>query len=157
MLAGTVLADALRLQHLVSDLLLLAAADERAPPGEAGPVDLDDVVFEQAARLRGLPGLTVDGWTGPARPVSVARASVSRSWPRSPPPAAPRSWWPTRRSAAPASRSMARRTWLIGGVAAAAVIAAGAGVASATGTMPGADTDTSISGEALTRAPATPR
>lgn len=59
-LADTVLADALRLQHLVSDLLLLAAADERAPPGEAGPVDLDDVVFEQAARLRGRPGLTVD-------------------------------------------------------------------------------------------------
>lgn len=47
---------------------------------------------------------------------------------------------------------MARRTWLIGGVAVAAVIAAGAGVASATGTMPGGDTDTAITGDALTKA-----
>jgi hypothetical protein len=47
---------------------------------------------------------------------------------------------------------MARRTWLIGGVAVAAVIAAGAGVASATGTMPGGDTDIAITGDALTKA-----
>ncbi len=59
-LAGTVLAEALRLQGLVDDLLLLARSDEhRTAPG-ARPVDLDDLVFAEAARLRTGGGLQVD-------------------------------------------------------------------------------------------------
>jgi len=51
-LARTVLAEDLRIQHLVEDLLLLARTDEQdvAHPGVI--VDLDDIVFEEAARLR---------------------------------------------------------------------------------------------------------
>jgi len=51
-LAEVVVAEALRLQALVDDLLLLARADERRPASGGRPVDLDDVVFEEAARLR---------------------------------------------------------------------------------------------------------
>ena len=58
-LAEVVLAEALRLQALVDDLLLLARADERRPAAGARPVDLDDVVFAEAARLRA-GGVQVD-------------------------------------------------------------------------------------------------
>ena len=59
-LAGTVLAEALRLQGLVDDLLLLARADEHRPAPGARPVDLDDLVFAEAARLRAGRTLQVD-------------------------------------------------------------------------------------------------
>ena len=58
-LAEVVLAEALRLQALVDDLLLLARADEHRPAAGGRPVDLDDVVFEEAARLRAA-GMQVD-------------------------------------------------------------------------------------------------
>jgi signal transduction histidine kinase len=59
-LAGTVLAEDLRLERLVDDLLWLARADEhRARPPHA-PVDLDDLVLEEATRLRGSQGMRVD-------------------------------------------------------------------------------------------------
>jgi signal transduction histidine kinase len=51
-LASTVLAEDLRIQHLVSDLLLLAATDERNAPRRERPVDLDDLVFAVAGDLR---------------------------------------------------------------------------------------------------------
>jgi signal transduction histidine kinase len=51
-LAEVVLAEALRLQALVDDLLLLARADEGGGAAGARPVDLDDLVFEEATRLR---------------------------------------------------------------------------------------------------------
>lgn len=51
-LAATVLVEDLRVQRLVDDLLLLARADERERAGDASDVDLDDLVFEEAARLR---------------------------------------------------------------------------------------------------------
>lgn len=58
-LAGTVLAEGLRVQQLIDDLLLLARADEDAPvPGQA--VDLDDLVFAEASRLRRATGLRID-------------------------------------------------------------------------------------------------
>lgn len=51
-LAGTVLDEAVRMQRLVEDLLLLARADEDAIRPPQRPVDLDDLVFEEARRLR---------------------------------------------------------------------------------------------------------
>jgi signal transduction histidine kinase len=59
-LAATVHAEALRLQRLVDDLLLLARVDERSLELARRPVDLDDIVFEEANRLRGLGRLGVD-------------------------------------------------------------------------------------------------
>jgi len=62
-LAGTVLDEAVRMQRLVEDLLLLARADEKAIELRRSPVDLDDLVFEEARRLResrGAPRLRID-------------------------------------------------------------------------------------------------
>jgi signal transduction histidine kinase len=58
-LAATVLAEDLRVQRLVEDLLLLARADEHTPQPRR-PVDLDDLVFEEASRLREATSLRVD-------------------------------------------------------------------------------------------------
>jgi signal transduction histidine kinase len=58
-LADVVLAEELRIQRLVEDLLLLARADEHVPPPRA-PVDLDDLAFEEARRLRDTTSLQVD-------------------------------------------------------------------------------------------------
>jgi signal transduction histidine kinase len=57
-LAEPVHADALRLQRLIDDLLLLARADETGLALRRVPVDLDDLVLAEAARLR--PTLDVD-------------------------------------------------------------------------------------------------
>ena len=54
-----VLAEELRMQRLVEDMLLLARADEHATP-QRGPVDLDDLVFDEARRLRSTTGVRVD-------------------------------------------------------------------------------------------------
>ncbi|MFF3400219.1 sensor histidine kinase [Streptomyces sp. NPDC002659] len=51
-LAATVLAEDLRIQHLVDDLLLLARADEHALRPDRRPVDVDDLVLDEARRLR---------------------------------------------------------------------------------------------------------
>lgn len=59
-LATTVLAEDLRIQRLVSDLLLLARADEHSLAQHRRPVDLDDLVFEAARGLRESSGLRVD-------------------------------------------------------------------------------------------------
>jgi len=59
-LAETVLAEDLRMQALVEDLLLLARSDEGSTSMAVGEVDLDDIVFEQARRLRETTALTVD-------------------------------------------------------------------------------------------------
>jgi signal transduction histidine kinase len=58
-LADVVLAEAMRMQRLVEDMLLLARADEHAEPQRA-PVDLDDLVFEEARRLRSANFVRVD-------------------------------------------------------------------------------------------------
>lgn len=60
-LAATVLVAALRVQRLIEDLLLLARADEHSLEARREPVDLDDLVFEEAARLRG--GTSMSGAT----------------------------------------------------------------------------------------------
>lgn len=58
-LADVVLAEELRMQRLVEDMLLLARADEHVAPQRA-PVDLDDLVFEEARRLRSTTAVRVD-------------------------------------------------------------------------------------------------
>lgn len=59
-LAGTVLAEDLRVQGLVDDLLLLARVDEHTLNLRHRPVDLDDLVFDEARRLRATGSLGVD-------------------------------------------------------------------------------------------------
>jgi signal transduction histidine kinase len=59
-LATAVLAEGLRVQRLVEDLLLLAGADEHTLWSPQRPVDLDDLVFDEARRLRGITDLRVD-------------------------------------------------------------------------------------------------
>jgi signal transduction histidine kinase len=67
-LAATVLAEDLRIQRLVEDLLLLARADEHALVPGRRQVDLDDLVFEEARRLRAATDLQVDvGAVSPGR------------------------------------------------------------------------------------------
>ena len=59
-LAATVLAENLRLQRLAEDLLLLTRADEHTLALRKRPVDVDDLVFDEARRLREGTGLRVD-------------------------------------------------------------------------------------------------
>jgi signal transduction histidine kinase len=59
-LAETVLAEDLRVQQLVEALLLLARADEGGLDLHRRAVDVDDLVFEEADRLRANRGLRVD-------------------------------------------------------------------------------------------------
>ncbi|MEU6254238.1 HAMP domain-containing sensor histidine kinase [Streptomyces sp. NPDC047043] len=61
-LADTVHEEAVRMQRLVDDLLLLARADEGGRVTAPRPVDLDDLVLEEVRRLRSAsPGLRIDG------------------------------------------------------------------------------------------------
>jgi signal transduction histidine kinase len=59
-LAETVLAEDLRIQRLIDDLLLLARADEHALDLRRQAVDLDDLVFDEARGLRATTDLRVD-------------------------------------------------------------------------------------------------
>jgi signal transduction histidine kinase len=59
-LAATVLAEDLRLQRLAEDLLLLTRADEDSLALRRRPVDLDDLVFDEARRQRAASGVQVD-------------------------------------------------------------------------------------------------
>lgn len=59
-LAEVVLDEDARLQRLVEDLLLLTRIDEGTLELPAQPVDLDDLMFEEAARLRGATELKID-------------------------------------------------------------------------------------------------
>jgi signal transduction histidine kinase len=67
-LAGFVQEEAVRLQVLIDDLLLLARVDEAGLVLRRAAVDLDDVVFAEAARLRATTPLRID----------VARVSAGR-------------------------------------------------------------------------------
>ncbi len=58
-LAQVVLAEELRIQRLVEDLLLLARTDEQIRPPRT-PVDVDDLVFAEADRLRSITSLRID-------------------------------------------------------------------------------------------------
>jgi signal transduction histidine kinase len=72
-LAATVAGEAIRLQDLVDDLLMLARLDESAPMTR-DEVDLDDVVLAEAARLRATTRAQVDtGSVGAGRVFGEAR------------------------------------------------------------------------------------
>ena len=58
--AQVVLEEDARLQRLVEDLLLLTRLDEGTLRLREEPVDLDDLMFEEAARLRGATDLKID-------------------------------------------------------------------------------------------------
>lgn len=76
-----VLEDAVRLQHLVDDLLALAASDAAASDRSArAPVDLDEIVLSEARRLRSRSEHRIDtaGVSGaqlPGAPDALARAA----------------------------------------------------------------------------------
>ncbi|MDQ4039574.1 MAG: HAMP domain-containing histidine kinase [Actinomycetota bacterium] len=59
-LAETVLAESLRVQQLVENLLVLARADEQPSTPLYESVDLDDLVFGEAQRLGGRTGVALD-------------------------------------------------------------------------------------------------
>lgn len=69
-LAGVVLQEDMRLQNLVEDLLLLARIDEGTLRLRTEPVDLDDLLFAEAERLRTTTDRRVD-----TRGVSAGRVS----------------------------------------------------------------------------------
>jgi signal transduction histidine kinase len=77
-LARTVLAEDLRLQRLAEDLLLLTRADEHSLALRRRPVDLDDLVFDEARRLRETTGLRVDMATVSAARVEGDPAALAR-------------------------------------------------------------------------------
>jgi signal transduction histidine kinase len=77
-LAGVVIEEDARLQRVVEDLLLLAKVDEGTLPGRHDSVDLDDVVFEEAARLRSATDLRVDVERVSSGRVSGDRAHLGR-------------------------------------------------------------------------------
>jgi signal transduction histidine kinase len=65
-----VLAESLRLERLVEDLLVLARADEHGLDLRHQPVDLDDVVLDEARRLHATTDLAVDATAVSAGAVS---------------------------------------------------------------------------------------
>ncbi|MEV6415075.1 HAMP domain-containing sensor histidine kinase [Kribbella sp. NPDC051718] len=77
-LAGTVLAENLRIQRLVDDLLLLARADEQVLRLHKDPVDLDDLLFDEARRLRAATELEIDSAAVSAIQVLGDEASLRR-------------------------------------------------------------------------------
>ena len=77
-LASVVLAEDLRLQRLVEDLLLLARTDEQLVDERRAPVDLDDIVFEEISRHRNDEGPTIDASRVSAGRVSGDSRSLAR-------------------------------------------------------------------------------
>jgi signal transduction histidine kinase len=59
-LAAAVLVEERRLESLVDDLIVLARADENTLVRARQPIDLDDLVLEEAARLRATSNLRID-------------------------------------------------------------------------------------------------
>jgi signal transduction histidine kinase len=77
-LAQVVLEENLRLQRLVEDLLLLSKIDEGTLRLRTEAVDLDDLLFEEAERLRGTSNLTIDVGRVSAGRVVGDRAQLAR-------------------------------------------------------------------------------
>jgi signal transduction histidine kinase len=78
-LAGTVLAEALRMQRLVDDLLLLARADEHSLGLRRRPLDLDDIVLDEVRRLRATTIVSVDAGGVSAGPVDGDADALRRA------------------------------------------------------------------------------
>ena len=92
-LAETVLAEDLRVQSLVDDLLLLARADEGTLVAVQKTVDLDDVVLDEARRLAATTRLTVD-----QAGISAGRVRGEANQQRSAVSRWSRGWWRRGRS-----------------------------------------------------------
>jgi signal transduction histidine kinase len=77
-LVMTILHEEKRLEGLVDDLLLLARADEHTLALARNPIDLDDLVFEEAARVRTSSKLQVDTSRVSAARILGDRGSLRR-------------------------------------------------------------------------------
>ena len=77
-LADVVLEEDVRLQRIVEDLLLLTRIDEGTLTLRTDPVDLDDLMFEEATRLRGSTNLKIDVGGVSAGRVSGDREKLER-------------------------------------------------------------------------------
>jgi signal transduction histidine kinase len=77
-LARVVLAEDLRMQRLVEDLLLLARMDERQSNGRRDVLDFDDVVFEEVYRVRQVTHKSIDTSRVSAGRVQGDRKQLSR-------------------------------------------------------------------------------
>jgi signal transduction histidine kinase len=77
-IASNLLAEGLRLERLVEDLLLLARADEDALSLTARPVDVDDLMLAEATRLRQRAIVRVDSSSVSAGRVLGDAAQLAR-------------------------------------------------------------------------------
>ena len=77
-LAEVVLEEDIRLQRIVEDLLLLTRVDEGTLQLRTAPVDLDDLMFDEATRLRTATGLRIDSSGISAGRVNGDRAQLER-------------------------------------------------------------------------------
>jgi signal transduction histidine kinase len=77
-LAEVVLEEDVRLQRIVEDLLILTRIDEGTLRLRSAPVDLDDLMFEEAARLRSSTSLKIDVGGVSAGRVSGDREKLER-------------------------------------------------------------------------------
>ena len=77
-LARELLAGNAEMDRLVRDLLFLAADDDGAPPPPLVPLDLDDLVLEEATRLRPATGVRIDTAGVSAAPVRGDRGELGR-------------------------------------------------------------------------------
>lgn len=77
-LAEVVLEENMRVQRIVEDLLLLTKIDEGTLRLRTSPVDLDDLIFEEAARLRTSTSLKIDVGGVSAGRVSGDREKLER-------------------------------------------------------------------------------
>jgi signal transduction histidine kinase len=77
-LAEVVLDENLRLQRLVDDLLLLSKMDEPGARSPTSVVDLDDLVFEEAERMRATTTLRIDTSGVSAGRVSGDKGQLAR-------------------------------------------------------------------------------
>jgi signal transduction histidine kinase len=70
--------DSARLEYLVRDLLFLAREDHGQPAAPHSPLDLDDIVLDEAARLRGHSAVRIDTAGVSAAPVVGNRSDLAR-------------------------------------------------------------------------------
>jgi signal transduction histidine kinase len=77
-LGEVVLEENMRLQRIVEDLLMLTKIDEGTLQLRTAPVDLDDLMFEEAARLRTATNLRIDVGGVSAGRVSGDREKLER-------------------------------------------------------------------------------
>ncbi|MBA2560017.1 MAG: HAMP domain-containing histidine kinase, partial [Propionibacteriales bacterium] len=77
-LTTDLLGDSDRMERLVRDLLFLAKQDAAQPGTADEPVDLDDLVLEEVARLHPRPGLDIDTARTSAAPLRGRRDELAR-------------------------------------------------------------------------------